>query len=93
MKKYKVSQFMVCEAIYEVEADDPIEAAYKVLYEGDIQDPRFDLEKLSPALEIGMPEEDLKPFLTKVNEHLFNSIRDDNEFISSINYVEELNNS
>lgn len=91
MKKYKVSQFMVCEAIYEVEAEDPIEAAYKVIFsEGEIQDPRFNLEDLSPALEIGMPEESLAVFVNDQNSHLFDSVRDENGFVTSINYVEEV---
>lgn len=92
MPRFKVKQLHICHAIYEVEAADPIEAAHLVIY-GDSGDPVYDLSDLSPALEMGMPEEDLKPYVTEVNKDMYNAIRDENEFINSIDSVEVLSTS
>lgn len=89
MPRFKVKQLVVGHAIYEVDAADPIEAAHLVIY-GDTCDPIYDLRDMSPALEMGMPEVDLKPYVTATNKDMYNAIRDENEFISSIDSIEVL---
>lgn len=90
MPRFKVKQLHVCHAIYEVEAADPIEAAHLVIFGDGLSDPIYDLSDMSPALEMGMPEVDLKPYVTATNEDMYNAIRDENEFINSIDSIEEL---
>lgn len=90
MPRYKVKQLVVGHAIYEVDAADPIEAAHLVIYGDGLSDPIYDLSDMSPALEMGMPEVDLKPYVTATNEDMYNAIRDENEFINSIDSIEEL---